>query len=54
MEADPPVPHVTHVNNILHPVFFNDEDYINNDQIYSSNGLYAHVSHFQQFQKGHV
>ena len=27
------------------------QNYINNHQIYNSNGLYAHKSHFQQFQK---
>ena len=36
------VPLVTHVNNILHSIFSNVEVYINNQQIYNSNGLYAH------------
>ena len=37
-----PVPLVTHVKNILHSIFSNVEVYINNQQIYNSNGLYAH------------
>ena len=36
---------ITHINNILHPVFSNAEFYINNHQSYCSNGLYAHESH---------
>ena len=36
-----PVRLVTHVNNILHPFFPNFEVYINKQQIYNSNGLYA-------------
>ena len=39
------MPHITHVNNILHSIFSNVELYINNRQIYNSNGLYAHKSH---------
>ena len=39
-----PVPLVTHVNNILHSIFSNVEVYINNQQIYSSNRLYAYIS----------
>ena len=39
------MPHITHVNNILHSIFSNAELYINNHQIYNSNGLYAHKSH---------
>ena len=42
---DNPVPLVTHVNNILHSIFSNVEVYINNQQIYNSNGLYAHKSY---------
>ena len=44
-EEDDPVPLVTHVNNILHSIFSNVEVYINNQQIYNSNGLYAHKSY---------
>ena len=36
---------VTYVNNILHSIFSNFEVYINNQQIYNSNGLYAHKSY---------
>ena len=36
---------VTYVNNILHSIFSNVEVYINNQQIYNSNGLYAHKSY---------
>ena len=39
-------PHITHENNILHSIFSNADLYINNHQIYNSNGLYAHKSHF--------
>ena len=44
IEEDEGVPHITHVNNILHSIFSNAELYINNHQIYNSNGLYAHKS----------
>ena len=46
------VPHITHVNNILHSIFSNAELYINNHQIYNSNGLYAHKSHISNNFKG--
>ena len=39
-----PVPLVTQVNNILHSSFSIVEVYIINQQIYNSNGLYAHKS----------
>ena len=39
------VPHIIHVNNLLHSIFSVAEFYINNHQIYNSNGLYAHKSH---------
>ena len=45
IEEDEGVPHITHVNNILHSIFSNAEFNINNHQIYNSNGLYAHKSH---------
>ena len=38
------VPLVTHVNNILYSIFSNVEVYINNQQTYNYNGLYAHKS----------
>ena len=43
--AEEPVPLVTHVNKFLHSSFSNVEVYINNQQIYHSNGLYAHKSY---------
>ena len=51
IEEDEGVPHITHVNNILHSIFSNAELYINNHQIYSSNGLYALKAHiFKNFE----
>ena len=41
-EEEEEVARVTYVNNILHSIFSNIEVYINNQQIYNSNGLYAH------------
>ena len=37
---------VTYVNNIMHSIFSNVEVYINNQQIYNSNRLYAHEFYF--------
>ena len=45
IEEDEGVPHITHVNKILHSIFTIAELYINNYQIYKSNGLYDHKSH---------
>ena len=42
---DEEVARVTYVNNIMHSIFSNVEVYINNQQIYNSNGLYAHKSY---------
>ena len=39
------VARVTYLNNIMHSIFSNVEVYINNQQIYNSNGLYAHKSY---------
>ena len=39
------VARVTYVNNIMHSIFSNVEVYINNQQIYNSNGHYAHKSY---------
>ena len=39
------VARVTYVNNIKHSIFSNVDVYINNQQIYNSNGLYAHKSY---------
>ena len=49
-----PVPLVTHVNNNLHSIFSNVEVYINNQQIYNSNGLYAHKSYISNNLKGAI
>ena len=47
------IPLVTHVNNILQSVFSIVEVYINNQQIYNSNELYAHRSYiFNNFKGG--
>ena len=51
-EKDAPVPLVTHVNNISYSIFSNVEVYINNQQIYKSNGLYAHKSYISNNFKG--
>ena len=53
-EEEAPVPLVTHVNNILHSIFFNVEVYTNNQQIYNSNGLFAHKSYFSSNFKGAI
>ena len=45
IEEDKGVPHITHVNNVLHSIFSNAELNINNHQIYNSNALYAHKYH---------
>ena len=45
MEEGEGVPHIKHVNNILHSNILNAELYINNHQIYNPNALYAHKSH---------
>ena len=53
-KEDAPVPLVTHVNNILHPIFSKVEVYINNQQTYKSNGLYAHNSYISNNFKGAI
>ena len=52
--VEEPVPLVTHVNNILHSIFSNVEVYINNQQIYNSNGLYAYKSYISNNFKGAI
>ena len=42
------VARVTNVKNIMHSIFSNAEAYINNQQIYNSNGLYAHKSYISK------
>ena len=41
-EEQEEIARATYVNNIMHSIFSNVEVYINNQQIYKSNGLYAH------------
>ena len=53
-EEDAPVSLITHVNNILHSIFSNVEVYINNQQIYNTNGLYAHKSYISNNFKGAI
>ena len=53
-EEDAPGPLVTHVNNNLHSIFSNVEVYINNQQNYNSNGLYAHKSYISNNFKGAI
>ena len=40
--TDDDLHHLTHVSNILHSLFSNCEVYLNNQQVYNSNGLYGH------------
>ena len=42
------------VNNTMHSIFSNVEVYINSQQIYNSNGLYAHKSYFSNIFKGAI
>ena len=42
------------MNNILHSSFSNVEVYINNQQLYNSNGLYAHKSYISNNFNGTV
>ena len=54
-KQEAPVPLVTNVNNIFHWILSSVEVYINNQQIYNSNTLYAHKSlQYQQLQGGHL
>ena len=53
-EEDDQVPVVTHVNNVLHSIFPNVKVYINNQQIYNSNGMYAHKSYISNNFKGAI
>ena len=53
-QEDAPIPLVTHVNNILHSIFSNVEVYINNQQIYSLNGLHSHKSYISNNFKGAI
>ena len=51
---DNEVPLIIHVNNIMHSIVSNVEVYINNQQIYNSNGLYAHKSYISNNFKGAI
>ena len=53
-EEDAPVSLITHVNKFLHSIFSNVEVYFNNQQIYNSNGLYAHKPYFSNKIKGAI
>ena len=53
-DEEPPVPLVTHVNNILHSIFSNDEVYINNQQNYISDALYLHKSYISDHIKAAI
>ena len=48
------VARVSYVNKITHSIFSNVEVYINNQQIYNSNGLYAHKSYISNNFKGAI
>ena len=49
-----PAPLVNDVNNILHSILSDVEEYINNQQIYNSNGLYAHKFYISNNFKGAI
>ena len=51
-EEEAPVLLVSLVNSILHSIFSNVEVYINNQQSYNSNGLYAHKSYISNIFTG--
>ena len=53
-KQEAPVLLVCHVNNTLDSIVSNVEMYINNDQIYNSNGLYAHKSYIRNNFKGAI
>ena len=44
-EEEDEVARVTYVNNIMYSIFSNEEVYINKQQIYNSNELFAHKSY---------
>ena len=53
-EENAAVRFITHVNKILQSIFSNVEVYINNQQIYNSNGLYAHKINISNNFKGAI
>ena len=54
VEEEAKVPLVNHVNNTLQSIFSNVEVYINNQQIFNSNGSYAHKSYISNNFKGAI
>ena len=54
VKRDAPVPSATFVNNFWHSVFSIVGVYINNLQIYTSNGLYTHSSYNSNNCKGAI
>ena len=54
VEEEASVTLVIHASNILYSVFWDVEMYINNQQIYNSNGLYAHKSYISNNFKGSI
>ena len=53
-EQEAPAAFVTHVNTNLHSIFSNFKVYIKNQQMYNSNGLYAHKSYISNNFKGAI
>ena len=53
-EEEEEVARVTYVNNIMHSIFSKVEVYINNQQIYNSNGLYVHKSYISNAFKAAI
>ena len=54
VDEEEEVARVIYVNNIMHSIFLNVDVYINNQQIYNSNGLYAHKSYNSNNFKGAI
>ena len=53
-QQEAPIPLVTYVNSILHLFFSKVEGYINNQQIYNSNRLYARKFYISKNFKGAI
>ena len=53
-DSEEEVARVTYVNNIMHSIFSIVEVYINNQQNYNSNGLYAHKSYISNNLKAAI
>ena len=53
-EEEEELARVSYVNNIMHSIFSNVDVYINNHQIYKSNGLYAHKSYISNIFKSAI